>query len=511
MAQRTEGLMGDAAGSQHLLARLRLHSWGGALIWTACVAASLLWNVHVHRENTREIARSVAEVTFASDVAHRQWAAAQGGVYVPVSEITPPNPYLQVPDRDVMTTGGVALTLVNPAYMARLVNQMEAEAPGNRAHITSLRPIRPENRPDAWEAAGLQAFESGVREVSAIEKTADGERLRMMRPFLTEKACLKCHAAQGYKEGDIRGGISVSVPLASLREIEGTHLASMSLAHGLLWLLGLAGVVVSTGGLRREVLARLRSEEALRQSQRELLQANERLEERVRERTMQLRALAGELTLAGQRERRRLAGVLHDHLQQLLVAVKLRLALLGRSSDEGVRKATAEADQILGEAITASRTLTGELNPPIMQDDGLETALRWLAHWMVDKHSLAVDLDLEQEIPPLAEDVRVLLFESVRELLFNAAKHSQVQAARVSVRRSGDGLLRVTVSDEGSGFDLGRLKPAGEPGGGFGLFSIRERLNLIGGRFEVHSTPGQGSRFVLTVPLGGGPATRQAK
>jgi hypothetical protein len=100
--------------------------------------------------------------------------------------------------------------------MARQVNQMTAGIHGSRGHITSLNPIRPENKPDSWETAALKSFEKGVKEVSSLEKIEDKEYMRLMRPFVVEKSCLKCHGAQGYKEGDIRGGISVSVPMEPL-------------------------------------------------------------------------------------------------------------------------------------------------------------------------------------------------------------------------------------------------------------------------------------------------------
>ena len=120
---------------------------------------------------------------------------------------------------------------------------------------------------------------------------------------------------------------------------------------------------------------------------------------------------------------------------------------------------------------------------------------------MDEKYHLAVDLIVEEDIPPLMEDVKILLFESVRELLFNAAKHAGVGSVRVQVRVA-DNQLRVVVSDEGAGFAAGQLQPAGTPDGKFGLFSIYERLSLLGGGMDIDSAPGRGSRFVLAVPLG---------
>ena len=206
-----------------------------------------------------------------------------------------------------------------------------------------------------------------------------------------------------------------------------------------------------------------------RRAEQQLQNAHENLAARV----SQLRALAGELTLSEQRERWRLAKVLHDHLQQLLVAAKFRTAIVGRLGDDLTRQATAEIEHLLDESISSARELTSELSPPVLHQAGLPAGLEWLARWMADRHALHVNLAIEGGLPPLAEDVRILLFESVRELLFNVVKHANVASADVSVGRVAGDDIRIAVSDSGAGFDPGTLKQAGEVGSGFGLFSIR--------------------------------------
>jgi ligand-binding sensor domain-containing protein/signal transduction histidine kinase len=252
--------------------------------------------------------------------------------------------------------------------------------------------------------------------------------------------------------------------------------------------------------LNEEILHGKKAEEALRE-------ARDLLEEKVRERTAeltaradQLRSLAGELTLTEQRERRRLAAVLHDHLQQLLVGANLRVSLLARTEDPLVKQMAREIHELLNESIEASRSLTAELSPPILCQGGLVAGLQWLARWMREKHALTVELDLQEQLAAAPEDVGVLLFESVRELLFNVVKHAQTQSATVSVRRVEQGMLEITVGDAGVGFDPASLKIARQAGG-FGLFSIRERLNLIGGRLEIVSSPGRGVQVTLLGPL----------
>lgn len=243
---------------------LKFYTGALVLIWTVCVSASLWWNIDQHAKETLEVARASARVAYEKDVVYRRWNAAHGGVYVPVSKQTPRNPYLKVGERDITTPSGKALTLINPAYMTRQVHGIAMKSYGVKGHITSLDPIRPENAPDAWETKALQAFQLGKNEVSSIERMAEEDYLRLMRPLITEKGCLKCHAAQGYKLGDIRGGISVSIPLAPLQAIKSSHLSVLYWGHALLWTIGLVGIGIGRHLLNRQILIRRRAEEELR-------------------------------------------------------------------------------------------------------------------------------------------------------------------------------------------------------------------------------------------------------
>lgn len=243
---------------------LRYYIVGVILIWSILIVLSLVWNIEVERTGTLEYARIEARTAFEKDVIYRRWNAMHGGVYVPVSKIAQPNPYLNVYDRDIETTSGKILTKINPAFMARQVYELALKTYGVKGHITSLNPIRPGNAPDLWEAQALKTLQTGVKEVSAIEEI-EGERyMRLMRPLLTEKACLKCHAIQGYKLGDIRGGISVSVPMIPLIAIERSHMLILFYVHGLTWLIVLFGIVFGFHLLNLQIKRRQRAEEELR-------------------------------------------------------------------------------------------------------------------------------------------------------------------------------------------------------------------------------------------------------
>jgi PAS domain S-box-containing protein len=244
-----------------------------------------------------------------------------------------------------------------------------------------------------------------------------------------------------------------------------------------------------------------------REVEQQLKAINETLEQRVAERASlaeqraaQLRALASELTLTEQRERRRLAQIIHDHLQQILVTAKLKVGVL-RRRDESDDQPFQSLDELLDQAIGASRSLTVELSPPVLYESGLAAGLKWLARHKQEKHGLGVEVEIDPEAEPQAEDQRVLIFQAVRELLFNVVKHARVGSARVEMSRTEEDEVRVTVSDVGVGFDPDKLQTEVGSQAGFGLFSVRERLGLVGGRLEIDAAPGRGTRVSVVVPL----------
>jgi PAS domain S-box-containing protein len=234
----------------------------------------------------------------------------------------------------------------------------------------------------------------------------------------------------------------------------------------------------------------------------------EELEDRVKERTKELlqsqtllRQLASELTIAEQRERRRIATDLHDYLAQLLVCARLKVAQSRvRSEDAEVEGWLGESDDILQQALTYTRSLVAQLTPMALHEFGLAAALKWLADQMRQQYQLSVQVDVQAGlIVTLPEDQSVLLFQSIRELLINVAKHARIDHATVQMEQR-EGRLVIAVIDEGLGSDQASL-PAASLSSKFGLFSIGERMRALGGTFNFKSTPGKGTTATVALPL----------
>lgn len=256
--------------------------WALAISWSLVLLVSFLWTRHNATEQVTDLVRVQARTAYEKDVLYRFWNSTHGSVYVPVSDHTPPNPYLDLPERDITTPGGVSLTLMNPAYMTRQANELGMDRLGIYGHLTSLKPLRPDNLPDAWERRALLDFEAGVEEVASVERMGDAQMLRLMRPLLVEQSCLPCHEQQDYKLGEIRGGISVSIDMApSLMLLKSSH-ARLLVGHLLLWLTGLSGLLIRSRMLVKRDLDRAEAAGKLEK-------INSQLEQRVAERTSELK------------------------------------------------------------------------------------------------------------------------------------------------------------------------------------------------------------------------------
>jgi PAS domain S-box-containing protein len=272
---------------------------------------------------------------------------------------------------------------------------------------------------------------------------------------------------------------------------------------------GLIAVANRPGGYEDEQLASLEAIapsmlQALDRQRAEISLRNltESLEQQVVERTelaetraTQLQSLAVELAEAEERERARIAQLLHDDLQQVLASARLRLRSIRPGGAEG--RVVEETGKLLEEAIAKSRHLSHELSPPILEHGSMEDVLHWLSSRMDKQFGLQVELDAEA-VEPVSDTVKRLLYRAVQELLFNIVKHAETERAEIILSCGGD-FLSIKVRDFGRGFKADSGADAAD-GRGFGLMTIRERLRNVGGALKIETTPGKGSCFTLEIP-----------
>jgi signal transduction histidine kinase len=463
-----------------------------ALVWTVLLVAFVRWSYRQSYAAALEMARGWARNSQTKDVVFRQWASLHGGVYVPITPQTPPNPYLvHLPERDIVTPSGKKLTLMNPAYMTRQVHELGQKRDGLQGHITSLRPIRPENAPDAWETQALQAFERGAQEVVSLDQIGSETYLRLMRALVTEPACLKCHEPQGYHVGDIRGGLSTSVPWKPSQERLRAQLQGLALRAGGLWALGFLGLCLVWWRLQRDLSRRERHAQQQAEWDAQLKIINQELKDFAYIVSHDLRApLRGIRTLAdwlcadyqdkldpqGQ-ESLRLLGSRVDRMQNLINGV-LRYSRVGRTEQERV---SVDLNQLLPQIV-------GSLGAP--------------------NH---IAIDVQPDLPTVQADV-TRITQVFQNLLSNAIKYMDKPQGSIAVGCVEDqDFWTFHVRDNGPGIDrrhferifklFQTLAPRDEcESTGVGLAVAKKIVEMYGGRIWVESEVGQGSTFFFTFP-----------
>lgn len=293
----------------------------------------------------------------------------------------------------------------------------------------------------------------------------------------------------GAEELSVRGPLFEEI-LRGERDFYETEALCRKKDGSLAWIWGHVSAIRNQEGKALFLLLMLKDITQEKQTQAEINAYQERL-----------RSLASELSLTEERERRRLAADLHDQIGQILAMSQIKLGELRReATSAGSRATVEEIRKYISQAIHYTRSLTFELGLPVLYDLGLEAAVEWLAEQFQEQHGLKIRVTRDDSPKPLGEAASVLIFRLLRELLTNVVKHARASAVEISVTRNGD-YLWLEVSDNGVGFDSSEIATKPGRAGGYGLFSIRERLSHLGGYLEVSSKPGHGTSATIVVPL----------
>lgn len=494
---------------KHLKSKITWYAWLVAAIWIAVVGVSLNWNLNRVKENTIETAITHGQSSFEKDVMYRRWNAMQGGVYGLVSEMTQPNYYLDIPHRDIISPDGNLLTKINPAYMTRQVHDLTQEKTGVQSHITSLKPIRPENRPDPWEIRALQYLKNGQDHFTSLETMDGKEYLRYMRALPVEKSCLKCHERQGYKLGQIRGGISVSVPMAPLYEIAKAQEENLWFWHGVLCVVGLLGIAYGARQLSR-------SEKRLKDGNKELQKIVIHASELAKKAAQANKAKSGFLARMSHEIRTPLNAVIG--MTSLLMDTPLN-----REQKDFVDTVKTGGESLLcviNDILDLSKIEAGCLeieDHPFHLRSCVEDSLKLVAA-KARKKKLRLAYHIDDKLPQHVVGDEARIKQVLMNLLSNAVKFTakgEVQAILKSHEKKGvHEIISFTIRDTGIGLSkeqIDRLFKAFSQadasttrvygGTGLGLKISKQLVELMGGRIWVESELGQGTSFHFTISV----------
>lgn len=468
--------------------RDRLLALLAVLAWTVLLGLLFCVQYQTNRQSTQAMMLQAARGIFQQIVITREWNAGHGGVYVPVTAVTRPNPYLPETDRSLVTTDGRELTKINPAFMTRQISEVAAKSEGATLHITSRNPLRPQNAPTPWEAAALLTFANNRKEAYEIETTRTGPVFRYMAPLYVAESCLPCHRAQGYEVGQVRGGISVNLPAGQFLAAQETAIAGTAGLYAMIWLVGAAGVGLGTATI---LAGKTRAEAANRAKSTFMAILSHELR-------TPLNGVLGMLELARattlDAEQRSLLADAQAAAETMHLQVQELLELAGLENGQGLLQNTRFAPaQPIAAAIEAARTAA------------------------VNK-GIAFEFRPDPALPDILLGDGARFGRILGLVLENAVKFTATGSIAVTLTSGGlkeDRLFLVTtVADTGCGIAPERLADVFEPfsqgedvltrrnsGLGVGLTIARRHAEILGGTLTVESRPGCGSTFTLRAPF----------
>lgn len=457
-------------------------SW---LVIVAVLGAAMMWMTYRQSMLIEQQTKEQAHALFESIVLTRRWNADHGGVYVYKGPGDVSNPYLD--DPDITDTKGRVYTLKNPALMTREISAIADKDSRFAFHITSLKLKNPENAPDPWERGALLRFEDGVKEVTESVDIGGKRYFRLMRPLFVEEACLRCHTGQGYMVGDVRGGISVTVP-------DDEHFAMMKRNSMLMAAVSIA--IISTLFIVLYFFV-WRMVATLSRQKLELQKLNE--------------------------QKNRFLGMAAHDLRTPLTVMSGYAELVGLTESEGGREELVEGIQrsignmlaLINNLLDITKIRSGRLDLDREKID-ISELINDCSHttgMLCEKKGIKLKLGIPAD-PVVVSIDRQRMKQVLDNLLSNACKFSRPGTVVSLGAKSEGGSLVMWVEDQGVGIDEREIasvfeefkktssRPTGgETSHGLGLAIVKHMVELHGGRIEVKSRLGHGTRFVITLPL----------
>ncbi len=496
--------------------------------WTIIIIGLVAWYYHTIYNETFLLARKEAYKGYEKDLIMRSWATLHGGVYVPITETTLPNPYLSnIKERDIETPSGKKLTLLNPAYITRQTHEIYFNELGIRSHITSLKPIRIENKADKWEIKALKSFERNNKEFYGFDIINNVEYFRFMAPLVTTKGCLKCHESQGYKVGDIRGGISSSIKWADYKKSINAQLINIFAGYGIVWIIGFVGISLVKRRFIIYITNRDIAESEIYKMNNELHESKSTIENNLIEKEKLIKELIetkDKLEKINSEKDKLFSIIAHDLRSPFQGFIGLTELMAEGSENFSSEELSSFSKDIHKSASNLLKLLTNllewaKIQKGLISFNPKELNLLEIVNQnveLIDKYGEKKGINIKYEIPP---DLKVfsdeeMLNSVLRNVLANAIKFTVI-GGNIFIKALVTETKTVTVmiKDDGIGMNedllnklfkpgekVGRKGTDGEESTGLGLLLCKEFAERNGGKIWVESQINVGSTFYFTIP-----------
>ncbi|OFY16535.1 MAG: hypothetical protein A2X11_12545 [Bacteroidetes bacterium GWE2_42_24] len=462
------------------------------ICWTIFIIGSLILNISNAVSSNKKLTHDLSRAFFEQIEITREWNSNHNGVYIPLTIENPPNPYLIDSFRDVVTTNGLKLTKINPAYMTRQIADLHKISDKVQFRITSLKPIRPANKADYWETKALESFEKGVPEVFELVGTDSNSQYRYMAPLLIKKSCLDCHAKQGYKVGNIRGGISVSMLSASYLAIVKKQVVLIFIFHFIVFVIGIIGF----GIFYKKTNSYF---SIIQEKNTELLKINKTKDKLFSIIAYDLRSPFSSIMGLSELLLKNIQKYDIAESKEILFAINHSANNTFNLLENLLKWAKSQSDQIIFKPeVVKLEPIVDEIADAVM----LSAEIKKISI----NHLISPDIEVYVDT--------VLLKTILRNLISNAINFTNINGRIDIVSTINQNLVEVAITDDGVGMSEETLNnlfkndtyytttgTSNESGTGLGLILCKEFVEKLGGSIWAESQVKKGSVFKFTIPV----------